>query len=168
MIILERVFPFFMQSISVHLVMPNNRCYTCASVRLTRVPPFLFYMRPPPRRRRDAFAEVLEKRGREYLFVEVVLIQGVNDSADAARALAALLRPLPTKSSVNLLPLNDTGHPLFRASTRENVEQFRRVLTEEGFVATIRTARWAGDDFGAIMHTRDCCGVTQVAASQQA
>lgn len=90
---------------------------------------------------RDAFGDVLRSRRREHLFVEMVLIQGVNDSPELARALAALLRPLPRLASINLLPYNDTGHPSFRASTREAVDEFLRVLTEEGFVATIRTAR---------------------------
>ena len=75
------------------------------------------------------------------MFVEVVLIDGMNDSPELARALAALLRPLPTRASINLLPYNDTGHDLFRASTEEAVEEFQRVLTEEGLIATIRTAR---------------------------
>lgn len=75
------------------------------------------------------------------MFVEVVLMQGINDTPDLARALAALLRPLPTRASINLLPYNDTGHPVFRASPMESVEEFRKILMEEGFVATIRTAR---------------------------
>ncbi|CAM9658630.1 unnamed protein product [Hapterophycus canaliculatus] len=93
---------------------------------------------------RDAFADVLQSRGREHVFVEVVLIQGINDTPELARALAALLKPLPTRASINLLPYNDTGHPLFRASPKESVEEFQKVLMEEGFVATIRTAR--GDE----------------------
>jgi len=90
---------------------------------------------------RDAFGEVLRSRSREHLFVEVVLIRGVNDGPGLARALASLLRPLPTRASINLLPYNDTGHPLFRAATPEAVKDFQRILNEEGFVATIRTAR---------------------------
>ncbi|CBJ49163.1 conserved unknown protein [Ectocarpus siliculosus] len=93
---------------------------------------------------RDAFAEVLQSRRREHLFVEVVLIEGMNDSPELARALASLLRPLPIRAGINLLPYNDTGHPFFRASPKESVEEFQRVLTQEGFVATIRTAR--GDE----------------------
>lgn len=92
-------------------------------------------------RGRDAFAEVLESRRREHLFVEIVLIQGINDTPELARALASLLRPLPTRASINLLPYNDTGHPVFRASSSEAVEEFQRVLNEEGFIATIRAAR---------------------------
>ncbi|CAM9287914.1 unnamed protein product [Ectocarpus sp. 4 AP-2014] len=93
---------------------------------------------------RDAFGEVLQSRRREHLFVEVVLIEGMNDSPELARALASLLRPLPIRAGINLLPYNDTGHPFFRASPKESVEEFQRVLTQEGFVATIRTAR--GDE----------------------
>ncbi|CAM9684399.1 unnamed protein product [Discosporangium mesarthrocarpum] len=88
---------------------------------------------------------LLGGRGREHLFVEVALIRGVNDSEDMARALASLLRPLPTRASVNLLPLNDTGHPTFQASTPEAVLAFQRVLTEEGYIATIRRARGASE-----------------------
>ncbi len=90
---------------------------------------------------RDAFGEVLRSRSREHLFVEVVLIRDVNDSPRLARALASLLRPLPTRASINLLPYNDTGHPLFRAATPVAVREFQRILNDEGFVATIRTAR---------------------------
>lgn len=90
---------------------------------------------------RDAFAEVLESRRREHLFVEIVLIQGINDTPELARALASLLGPLPTRASINLLPYNDTGHPVFRASSSEAVQEFQRVLNEQGFIATIRTAR---------------------------
>ena len=84
---------------------------------------------------------MLESRPREHLFVEIVLMQGLNDSAQLARALASLLRPLPTRASINLLPYNDTGHPVFRASSPEAVKEFQQILNEEGFNATIRTAR---------------------------
>lgn len=93
---------------------------------------------------RDAFAEVMQSRRSEHLFVEVVLIQGVNDSRELAKALAELLRPLPTRASINLLPYNDTGHALFRAASQEAVEAFQTVLMQEGYVATIRSARWVG------------------------
>lgn len=68
-------------------------------------------------------------------------MDGINDSPELARELAALLRPLPTRASINLLPYNDTGHAVFRASPPEVVAEFQRILTEEGLVATIRTAR---------------------------
>lgn len=105
------------------------------------LPSLLWLAAPNIFSNRDAFADVLQSRRREHLFVEVVLIDGLNDSPDLARALADLLRPLPRRASVNLLPYNDTGHALFRASSKEAVEEFQRVLTEEGLIATIRTAR---------------------------
>lgn len=103
--------------------------------------PFVEPRNPHPLLYRDAFAEVFQFRKRENLFVEVVLMDGINDSPELARELAALLRPLPARASINLLPYNDTGHAMFRASTREAVAEFQRILMEEGFVATIRTAR---------------------------
>lgn len=103
--------------------------------------PFVELRNPHPILYRDAFAEVCQFRKREHLFVEVVLMDGINDSHYLARELATLLRPLPTRASINLLPYNDTGHAVFRASTPEAVAEFQRILMEEGFVATIRTAR---------------------------
>jgi 23S rRNA (adenine2503-C2)-methyltransferase len=57
---------------------------------------------------RDAFADVCRAR-RAPLFVELTLIDGVNDAeADAARA-AALFEGFPTEVRVNLLPMNGIG-----------------------------------------------------------
>ncbi|CAM9637367.1 unnamed protein product [Choristocarpus tenellus] len=114
---------------SVHAATDNVRRYLVPTTRHTMV------------ELRDAFSDVFKGRGREHLFVEVALIQGVNDSEEMAHELADLLRPLPTRASINLLPLNDIGHPTFKASTPEAVRAFQDVLVQEGYIATIRSAR---------------------------
>lgn len=59
---------------------------------------------------RDAFRDVLSAPERggfdKGLFVEVALVAGVNDGEEHATELAELLRTLPGKTRVNLLPFN--------------------------------------------------------------
>jgi 23S rRNA (adenine2503-C2)-methyltransferase len=87
---------------------------------------------------------------RRKVFVEYVLLAGVNDSPGDARALAALLdgssskvdltdyRGCPFK--VNLIPYNPTGGP-YEGSSREVIERFKNVLTRAGIPATVRLTR---------------------------
>ncbi len=92
-------------------------------------------------------------RGRR-VFVEYVLLQGVNDRVEQARELAELLDPKAYK--VNLIPYNPTG--AFDGSTPKAIEAFRAVLMRRGVVATVRLTR--GRDIEA------ACG--QLAASPRA
>jgi 23S rRNA (adenine2503-C2)-methyltransferase len=78
----------------------------------------------------------VELRGRK-VFVEYVLLDGVNDSPAQARALASLLDPRSFK--VNLIPYNPTG--LYIGSSREAIERFKRVLERRGISATVRLTR---------------------------
>jgi 23S rRNA (adenine2503-C2)-methyltransferase len=57
---------------------------------------------------------------RRKVFIEYVLLRGVNDSPAAARGLAALLDPIAFK--VNLIPYNPTG--LYEGSSRESIARF--------------------------------------------
>ena len=66
---------------------------------------------------------------RRKVFVEYVMLAGVNDSGDDARALAALLDGRSFK--VNLIPYNPTGGKggaRFEGSGREAIERFKSVL----------------------------------------
>jgi 23S rRNA (adenine2503-C2)-methyltransferase len=71
------------------------------------------------------------------VFVEYVLLAGVNDSSADARALAAALDPKAFK--VNLIPYNPTGR--FEASSREAIERFKAVLGRARIPATVRLTR---------------------------
>ena len=58
---------------------------------------------------REAFLAAMTARGGDELFVEVTLIEGVNDSEGEARRLVEFLRPLgPERVKVNLIPYNGT------------------------------------------------------------
>jgi 23S rRNA (adenine2503-C2)-methyltransferase len=83
------------------------------------------------------------------VFVEYVMLAGVNDSPDHARELAALLDPKVFK--VNLIPYNPTGndykgHPL-TGSSREQIARFKDVLDRARLPATVRLTR--GRDIAA-------------------
>jgi 23S rRNA (adenine2503-C2)-methyltransferase len=74
---------------------------------------------------------------RRKVFVEYVMLAGVNDSAADARALAAVLDGKAFK--VNLIPYNPTGR--FEGSSRDAIERFRAVLERARVPATVRLTR---------------------------
>jgi 23S rRNA (adenine2503-C2)-methyltransferase len=74
---------------------------------------------------------------RRKVFVEYVMLAGVNDTPAAARALAAVLDPRTFK--VNLIPYNPTGR--YEGSSREAIERFRAVLERARIPATVRLTR---------------------------
>jgi 23S rRNA (adenine2503-C2)-methyltransferase len=81
-------------------------------------------------------------RGRR-VFVEYVMLAGVNDSPDRARALATLLDREAFK--VNLIPYNPTGR--FEGSSRDAIAAFKAVLDRARIPATVRLTR--GRDIAA-------------------
>jgi len=74
---------------------------------------------------------------RRKVFVEYVLLAGVNDRYEQAQELARLLNPRFFK--VNLIPYNPTGR--FEGSARKAIAAFRRALEEHGLRATVRLTR---------------------------
>jgi 23S rRNA (adenine2503-C2)-methyltransferase len=78
----------------------------------------------------------VELRGRK-VFVEYVMLAGVNDSAGQGRSLATLLGPRDFK--VNLIPYNPTGR--FDGSSRRAIDAFRSALVSRGVPATVRLTR---------------------------
>jgi 23S rRNA (adenine2503-C2)-methyltransferase len=94
---------------------------------------------------RDVLAECrryVVLRGRR-VFVEYVLLDGVNDSPRRARELAELLGPEGFK--VNLIPYNPTG--LYGGSSREAIAAFKAVLERARIPVTVRLTR--GRDIAA-------------------
>jgi 23S rRNA (adenine2503-C2)-methyltransferase len=77
--------------------------------------------------------------------IEYTLLAGVNDSVDQARELAALLENYPCK--INLIPFNDFPDSGYQRPSGNAVSRFWQVLTDAGFVVTVRTTR--GDDIDA-------------------
>jgi 23S rRNA (adenine2503-C2)-methyltransferase len=76
-------------------------------------------------------------RRRRKVFVEYVLLAGVNDRVEQARALATLLDPRVYK--LNLIPYNPTG--AFDASAPPAIAAFKDVLERGGLPATVRLTR---------------------------
>jgi 23S rRNA (adenine2503-C2)-methyltransferase len=83
-----------------------------------------------------------ELRGRK-VFVEYVMLAGVNDAPEHARELAALLDPKIFK--VNLIPYNPTG--MYDGSSRDAIAAFKSVLDRKRVPATVRLTR--GRDIAA-------------------
>jgi 23S rRNA (adenine2503-C2)-methyltransferase len=74
---------------------------------------------------------------RRKVFVEYVMLAGVNDTVPEARALARLLGSKAFK--VNLIPYNPTGR--YDGSSREAIAAFREALVDGGVPATVRLTR---------------------------
>ncbi|MDG9671971.1 23S rRNA (adenine(2503)-C(2))-methyltransferase RlmN [Hahella sp. CR1] len=77
--------------------------------------------------------------------VEYTLIAGVNDSETHAGELRDLLRDLPCK--INLIPFNPFPNSGYERPSRNATLRFQKVLSDAGYVATVRTTR--GDDIDA-------------------
>jgi 23S rRNA (adenine2503-C2)-methyltransferase len=82
----------------------------------------------------------LDKKG--VLFVEYVLLAGINDSHDHARQLASYLRDLPVR--INVIAYNQGDSSDFAAPDLKQVRRFRDWLVAEGFFARIRPSRGQG------------------------
>jgi 23S rRNA (adenine2503-C2)-methyltransferase len=83
------------------------------------------------------------ERRRRKVFVEYVMLAGVNDRREHAEALARLLESRIYK--VNLIPYNPTGS--YVGSSRQEIFAFRSVLERSGLTATVRLTR--GEDIEA-------------------
>jgi 23S rRNA (adenine2503-C2)-methyltransferase len=90
---------------------------------------------------------------RRRVYVEYVMLAGVNDSVEQAQELARVLDASAFK--VNLIPYNPTGR--FDGSSRETIAAFKSVLDRARIPATVRLTR--GREIAA------ACG--QLAASRE-
>jgi 23S rRNA (adenine2503-C2)-methyltransferase len=121
-----------------------------------------------PVNERYPLSEVIEAcrafyaRKRRRVFVEYVMLAGVNDRYEQALALANVLsaghNDAPPIFKVNLIPYNPTdsgGGAPFTGSSRESIAAFRAALESRGVPVTVRLTR--GRDIAA------ACG--QLAAS---
>jgi 23S rRNA (adenine2503-C2)-methyltransferase len=99
---------------------------------------------PIPQRRRITF--------------EYVMLAGVNDSAEDASRLVALLHGIRAK--VNLIPFNPFPDSGFRPSPAARVEAFQSRLLASGVAASVRRSR--GQDIAA------ACGQLALLRSRQA
>jgi len=97
-----------------------------------------------PVNERYSIAEVLEAceahygRRKRKVFVEYVMLAGVNDSYAQAVQLAQLLDPRIYK--LNLIPYNPTDS-VYDGSSRGAIDAFKAALEEHGLSATVRLTR---------------------------
>jgi len=76
---------------------------------------------------------------------EYVLLAGINDQPEHARALIRLLRAVPCK--INLIPFNPFPGAPFARPTAAAVQDFEQCLSAAGYVTLVRRTR--GDDIDA-------------------
>ncbi len=81
----------------------------------------------------------LEKAPRDFVTFEYVMLDGINDRNEHARALIERVAEVPCK--FNLIPFNPFPNSPFRRSPRAQVLTFQKILTDAGIVTTIRKTR---------------------------
>ena len=99
-----------------------------------------------PLNRKYPIAELLEacrnypgaSNARRITF-EYVMLKGVNDSIDDAKALVRLLKGIPAK--INLIPFNPWPGTKYECSDWEQIEKFSEVVFDAGYASPVRTPR---------------------------
>ena len=91
-------------------------------------------------------ARAFYARRRRRVFIEYVMLAGVNDRYEQALALARLLAGARGASifKVNLIPYNATGaagDDPYTGSTRDSIAAFQAALHSQGITATVRLTR---------------------------
>ncbi len=78
------------------------------------------------------------------VFVEYVLMDGINNSRSTANKLNSFLRSMaaPKYFVVNIIPYNRTGGP-YRAPTKEKIQLFAKLLEDMGIEVTTRKSMGA-------------------------
>jgi len=93
----------------------------------------------------EACRHYLAPDRKDSITFEYVLIRGINDHPDHARALVRLLSRIPCK--INLIPFNPFPQSEYRRPEASSVEKFQNILISKGFLTLIRRTR--GDDISA-------------------
>ncbi|MBX9774112.1 MAG: 23S rRNA (adenine(2503)-C(2))-methyltransferase RlmN [Xanthobacteraceae bacterium] len=70
---------------------------------------------------------------------EYVMLKGVNDSIEDAKALIRLLKGIPAK--INLIPFNPWPGSKYECSDWEQIEKFSEVVFNAGYASPVRTPR---------------------------
>jgi 23S rRNA (adenine2503-C2)-methyltransferase len=99
-----------------------------------------------PLNRKYGIAELLEAcrsypgvSNAKRITFEYVMLKGVNDSIDDAKALVRLLKGIPAK--INLIPFNPWPGSRYECSDWEQIEKFSQVVFDAGYASPVRTPR---------------------------
>ena len=98
----------------------------------------------PTQELQDACRRYYQATSRRISF-EYAMINGVNDTPEAAKELLRRLKGLP--AHFNLIPLNHVEESPLKPSTKKAVAQFQKILEDGGVPATVR--RTLGGDIDA-------------------
>jgi len=79
---------------------------------------------------------------KEPIFLEYVMLKGVNDTEDCAKQLVRLMAQFPSK--VNLIEFNSWPGVKFQPTERKDIEKFSKFIQDKGYMSFIRRSR--GDD----------------------
>ncbi len=79
---------------------------------------------------------------KEPIFLEYVMLKGINDSEECAKQLVKLMAQFPSK--VNLIEFNTWPGVKFEPTERKDIEKFSKYIQDKGFMSFIRRSR--GDD----------------------
>jgi 23S rRNA (adenine2503-C2)-methyltransferase len=79
---------------------------------------------------------------KEPIFLEYVMLKGVNDTENCAKQLVKLMSQFPSK--VNLIEFNSWPGVKFQPTERKNIEKFSKFIQDKGYMSFIRRSR--GDD----------------------
>jgi len=82
---------------------------------------------------------------RQKVTFEYAMLKGVNDQPEHARALAKLLKNVPSK--INLIPFNPFPEAPYERSDDQTIQTFQNILIKAGLITTVRRTR--GDDIDA-------------------
>jgi 23S rRNA (adenine2503-C2)-methyltransferase len=93
----------------------------------------------------DACRRYIDNQPHRRITLEYILLDGVNDTDQDARELAALLRDVPSK--INLIPYNPFPQGRYQRSSAARVDRFRQILIDAGYTTVTRRTR--GDDIDA-------------------
>ncbi|MDR2364938.1 MAG: 23S rRNA (adenine(2503)-C(2))-methyltransferase RlmN [Zoogloeaceae bacterium] len=81
----------------------------------------------------------LEKAPRDFVTFEYVLIDGVNDREQDAKALISLTRQVSCK--FNMIPFNPFPGSSYRRSRPDHIRRFVDILLRAGIITTVRRTR---------------------------
>ena len=70
---------------------------------------------------------------------EYVMLDGINDSLEDAKALVQLLKGIPAK--INLIPFNPWPNSPYECSNWAQIERFAEVINDAGYASPIRRPR---------------------------
>ena len=79
---------------------------------------------------------------KEPIFLEYVMLKGINDTEDCAKQLVKLMAQFPSK--VNLIEFNSWPGVKFKPTERKDIEKFSKYIQDKGYMSFIRRSR--GDD----------------------